>query len=131
MSVTALSLPLWAVGAYYDVRTRRVPDRLWLVLGGLGCVASAYHGTWPLALAGSVVLAAVGSVLFRAGGFGGADVKALAVLPWLVPVAWPWALVLALPIGGAAAVAVQRWQDTEAAPFLLWPLAAVVVAALA
>lgn len=130
MSLVAATLPLWGWAAYRDVRTRRAPDWLWLVLGGVGVAVSVVAGTWPIALAGSFALFGFGAWLFSAGGLGGADVKALAVLPWLAPWQWPTALVLALPAGMAVALGCQRWQGTDAAPMLVWPALAMAVALL-
>jgi preflagellin peptidase FlaK len=93
-----VAIPVLGWAAFSDVRTRRVPNRLWpplVVLGVLllGWDLLAYLP--PTALADRLFLVQVGvSVLFvvpfsylfwRLGGFGGADAKALITLALLLP----------------------------------------------
>ncbi len=93
-----LAVPLLGWAALRDVRTRRVPNWVWYVLGGLGAVLLAGDlarlapfGT-PFARLeliritlslGLIVPLAYG--FWRLGGFGGADAKALMALAVLFP----------------------------------------------
>jgi preflagellin peptidase FlaK len=93
-----LAVPLFGWAALRDVRTRRVPNRVWYVLGGLGIVLLAVDllrwypftgrfGTLRLIQVGVSVLfvAPLGYGFWRIGGFGGADAKALMALAVLFP----------------------------------------------
>ena len=104
-----LVVPVFAWAAYRDVRTRRLPNRLWPPLIALGLFALAWESWTRLPLAGVndrlflvqvaislFFVAPLGYLFWRIGGFGGADAKALislaVVFPtypayWL-PVAW-------------------------------------------
>jgi preflagellin peptidase FlaK len=93
-----LAVPAFAWAAWTDVEVRRVPNRLWppLAVLGLALLAlDAHHysqvggNTWRLFLIGTAL--SVGVVVplvygfWLLGGFGGADVKALATLSLLFP----------------------------------------------
>jgi preflagellin peptidase FlaK len=93
-----LAVPLLGWAALRDVRTRRVPNWVWYVLGGLGAVllvadllrAAPFTGRYArlelFRVAVSVGLVVPLSYLFwRIGGFGGADAKALMALAVLFP----------------------------------------------
>lgn len=94
-----LAVPVFAWAAYRDVRTRRVPNRTWMPLVAVGVVALAWDGVAILdatafsqrlfvvqtALSLGLV-APVGYVFWRLGGFGGADAKAVMTLALLYPV---------------------------------------------
>jgi len=91
-------LPVFAWAAWRDINTRRLPNRLWPPLVGLGLVLLAWEA-FQLApfgtLEGQLFLIQAGvSLLFIAplgyafwwiGGFGGADAKALITLAVLLP----------------------------------------------
>jgi preflagellin peptidase FlaK len=90
--------PVLGWAALSDIRTRRVPNRLWLPLAGLGVVLLIWDllaRLPPTTLDDRLFLVQVGvSVLFvvpfsylfwRLGGFGGADAKALIALALLLP----------------------------------------------
>ena len=94
-----LAVPAFAWAAWTDIQIRRVPNRLWPPLAALGLVLlalDAHHysqvggNTWRLFLIGTALSIGVVVPLVYAfwllGGFGGADVKALATLSVLFPV---------------------------------------------
>ena len=93
-SIVAINIAIAAImlayTSYLDVKTREVPDKVWLVFGGIGAVLQAYEilsgTTAPISLAVSLGLGtAVGMGLYFFGFYGGADGKALVVLSLLVP----------------------------------------------
>lgn len=83
-TVLALAaLTLLAVAAWYDVRTRRIPN--WAPLGiaalyPLYVVASPVAIAWPWALALAALLFLLGFLAFHFGIMGGGDVKLLSAL---------------------------------------------------
>lgn len=94
-----LVVPVLVWAAYRDVKTRRVPNRTWLPLGGLAVVLFVWEGVTSFAAGGpvwtffivgttiSLLIVAPASYLFwRFGAFGGADAKALIVLSLLFPI---------------------------------------------
>jgi preflagellin peptidase FlaK len=94
-----LAVPVFAWAAYRDVRTRRVPNRTWaplLVVGILALVWDAWLAAglstyeqqfFAIRVGLSVGLVApLGYVFWRLGGFGGADAKAVITLAVVVPV---------------------------------------------
>jgi preflagellin peptidase FlaK len=92
-----VAVPAFAWAAYRDVRTRRIPNRLWppLVAVGVFALALEFAGGLPPGFEGDVSLlriavsvglvAPLGYVFFRVGGFGGADAKAVIALAVLFP----------------------------------------------
>ncbi|MFC7325332.1 prepilin peptidase [Halorubrum rutilum] len=93
-----LAVPVFAWAALRDVRTRRLPNRIWPPLYALGALLLVWEtaAMWPLAgVEGRLFLVqAAISVLFVAplgyafwylGAFGGADAKALIALALLFP----------------------------------------------
>lgn len=93
-----LVVPGFAWAAYRDVRTRRVPNRLWPPLVAIGVIALVWEvwNTLPLAgLDGRLLLIRVGFAIgflvpfaflaYRMGAFGGADAKALMTLAVCFP----------------------------------------------
>lgn len=93
-----VAVPLFAWAAVRDIRTRRVPNRVWYVLGGLGIALLLVDlvGWYPFTTFGDrlhliqigvslVFVAPLGYVFWRLGGFGGADAKALMALAVLFP----------------------------------------------
>mgnify|MGYP006274838891 FL=1 len=97
--IRLLAVPVFGWAAYRDIETRRVPNRTWLPLVVAGVVALAWDG-WLMAdatafeqrrFAVQVVLsvglvAPLGYIFWRLGGFGGADAKAIMTLALLLPV---------------------------------------------
>ncbi|MFB6127841.1 MAG: prepilin peptidase [Halolamina sp.] len=93
-----VAVPAFAWAGYRDVRTRRVPNRLWPPLLAVGVLALALEvaAHWPLAGVGDrlflirlgaslLFVAPLGYLFWRLGAFGGADAKAVIVLAVLVP----------------------------------------------
>jgi preflagellin peptidase FlaK len=92
-----VAVPAFAWAAYRDVRTRRVPNRLWLPLAALGAVLLAWDAAVRLpfdpadrlfALRVAISLGFVvplSYAFWRIGGFGGADAKAFMTLAVLFP----------------------------------------------
>lgn len=120
MSVVAVGG--FGIAAGFDLRTRRVPNLLWVALGTYAvfttvtvsaAVASAYLGTAAL-------------VSYRVGEIGGADVKGLIVLPLLLPNHWFPATVIALGITALGFASGRRGE----VPFFVPLLAGVVLALL-
>lgn len=110
-----LAVPLFGWAAVRDVRTRRVPNWVWYVLGALGLVllAADLARWYPFAEAREMLhltqvgvslffVAPLGYFFWRVGGFGGADAKALMALAVLFPT-YPtyfppaWLVALGLP----------------------------------
>jgi preflagellin peptidase FlaK len=93
------AVPVFAWAAYRDVRTRRVPNRVWLPLLVVGILALLWDG-WLLLDASAVerrrfavwtvlslgFVAPLGYLFWRIGGFGGADAKAVITLAVVFPV---------------------------------------------
>jgi archaeal preflagellin peptidase FlaK len=76
--------------SYLDLKKREVPDKVWLIFGGIGVALQAYEvstGSTVLIqlLIGIGLGALVGMGLFFFGFYGGADGKALIILGLLVP----------------------------------------------
>ncbi|WP_323676228.1 prepilin peptidase [Halorubellus sp. PRR65] len=94
-----LVVPFFAWAAYTDVRTRRIPNRVWppLFVGGVvlfaltvqRALAAGYpyaSNALPAAVVSLGVVAPVAYLFWLFGGFGGADAKALLVLSLLFPI---------------------------------------------
>jgi len=76
--------------SYLDLKKREVPDKVWLIFGGIGIVLQVYEVTTGVTSLISLLIgvglgALVGMGLFFFGFYGGADGKALIVLGLLVP----------------------------------------------
>jgi preflagellin peptidase FlaK len=93
-----VAIPVLGWAALSDVRTRRVPNRAWLPLAGLGLVVLVWdllEHVPPAGVDDRLFLVHVGISLgfvvpfsymfWRVGGFGGADAKALMVIALLLP----------------------------------------------
>ena len=94
-----LVVPFFAWAAYTDVRTRRIPNRVWPPLFVAGVVLLALtvqrglapgypfaSNVLPAAVVSLGVVAPVAYLFWLFGGFGGADAKALLVLSLLFPI---------------------------------------------
>ncbi|MFC4359609.1 prepilin peptidase [Halobium salinum] len=132
-----LVVPVFAWAAWRDIRTRRLPNRLWapLVLLGLVALAGDLLVRLPLASPGDTlfllrVAISLGFVLplayvfWRLGAFGGADAKALMTLA----VVFPTFPTYALPVASAPTVPLQ---PTALGVFSMTILTNTVVVALA
>ena len=93
-----LAVPLFGWAAVRDVRTRRVPNWVWAVLGALGAALLLVDLVrwYPFADPATTLhltqvgvslffVAPLGYLFWRLGGFGGADAKALMALAVLYP----------------------------------------------
>lgn len=95
-----LAVPIFVWAAIRDVRTRRIPSVTWVPLVVLGLALLAWEG-WAALDAGGFeqqlfvtravvslgIVAPMGYLLWRLGGFGGADAKAVVTLAVLFPTA--------------------------------------------
>jgi prepilin peptidase CpaA len=144
-ALAAAAIGLLAGAAASDVASRRIPNRLTglLALVGLFRLAvdvAAGGGAAAAAcdLAIGLTVFAVGALLFRAGLFGGGDVKlAAGAALWLgAPGLWPFLVATAL-VGGALALvylgrlAAQAGGAASRRPSLPYGVAIAVGAALA
>ena len=69
-----------AAAALWDIRTRRIPNRLIVVGLGLGFLLAGMNGTWAAAFAGAGVAFGLGIIPFALRALGGGDVKAAIVV---------------------------------------------------
>jgi Flp pilus assembly protein protease CpaA len=81
-----------AVGAAYDLKTTEIPDRIFCMMLAVGLVIVALNSflslnIWPVLFSTAVglVLLAFGFLMYKAGQWGGADAKLLAVIGFLLP----------------------------------------------
>lgn len=91
------AVPLFAWAAYRDVRTRRIPNWIWLPLVTVGIVAlaldawtvftfSPYRSLFFVRVVVSLgLVASMGYVFWRLGGCGGADAKAIMSIALVFP----------------------------------------------
>ena len=129
-----LVVPVFAWAALRDVRTRRLPNRLWPPLYAFGALLLIWEtaAMWPLAgLAGTwfgvrvaislLFVAPLGYAFWYLGAFGGADAKALIAIAILFPTVPEYAVAgLSLPL-----------VDTQIGVFSLTALTNTVLIALA
>jgi archaeal preflagellin peptidase FlaK len=76
--------------SYLDLKTREVPDKVWLIFGAVGIILEVYEvATGETGLISLLIGVGLGSLvgmgLFFFGFYGGADGKALVILGLLVP----------------------------------------------
>lgn len=86
----SITLLFFAVGSYFDLKTREVPDKVWLLYAPLGIGLTVAHAlvepsTVVLSVASAVVAVVVGFGMFYFGLFGGADAKAIFCLGATIP----------------------------------------------
>ncbi|WP_248903585.1 A24 family peptidase [Halocatena marina] len=94
-----VTVPVFAWAAYQDVRTRRVPNCVWVPLVAVGLITLTLDGRSVIALSSPEiqslfflrvgvslgVVAPLGYAVWRLGGFGGADAKAIVTLAVVFP----------------------------------------------
>jgi Flp pilus assembly protein protease CpaA len=150
-------LVLFGMGAWSDLRSRSAPNSLWLTVGAAGVLALAAEavGAGASILIGLVPLVgtlwALSFASFNMGFIGGADAKAVMVLPIAFPrvpgatpqstifgtllqgseaVMWVW---IGTAVAGCAWVALDRLagRDGEGLPFLVPLFLGVITAFVA
>lgn len=78
--------------AYFDLKSREVDDKLWLIFGASGLALTAaetllgYSPNLPLYAASAALSGGVGFALYYLGFYGGADAKALLAAALLAPI---------------------------------------------
>ena len=102
---------LAAIGAGYDLRTRRVPNALTFGAAAAGFVFSLLQtgfGGLATSLLGCLIGLVIFLPFFALGGMGAGDVKLLAAFgAWLGPMGALWAAIYASLVGGALALVVS------------------------
>lgn len=73
-------------GSYYDIKTREIPDTVWVVMGVTGVGLRVVDHQWKLLLISLSAAVVLGLVLAVSQLFGGADIKALIAISLVVPV---------------------------------------------
>jgi prepilin peptidase CpaA len=112
-------LLVWVgVAAWWDVRTRRIPNQ-WVVVGLLlGLGVTSFQGMWIDALSGAGLALVLGFVPFALRALGAGDVKATIVVGLFVGPIGVLKVVLITAIGsGAYAVIwwyIQRYRPSKA-----------------
>lgn len=75
--------------AYFDLKTRRISDRVWIVFGLLACIIYIFdppaEEQLPLIAISIVFTSSLSVIAYKVGLFGGADVFALILISVLVP----------------------------------------------
>ncbi|WP_228369350.1 A24 family peptidase [Candidatus Nitrososphaera gargensis] len=95
-----------SIGAYYDLKTREVNDRLWMVFGAAGLVlypweyVSGATADVQMILVSVSLTAAIAVALYRYSFFGGADAKALMAISAIMPVYYSPSTFYVHPITG-------------------------------
>ena len=85
MIAEIVAVLLLGYGSYKDVKTREIPDYVWIVMGVCGILLRVADHQWKaLGLSVGVALL-LGLILAVSGLFGGADIKALVALSVLIP----------------------------------------------
>lgn len=85
MIAEGLAAVLLGYGSYRDIRTREIPDILWLIMGSCGVFFRMWDHQWKIMAISLGAALLLGLVLGVSGLFGGADVKAFAALSLLIP----------------------------------------------
>lgn len=126
-AIRLCSLAFWGYAAYSDYTTQRAPNWVWAGVASLGVLAFAAVPPTGADLAGAVggalALYPGAAYLYARGDLGGADVKALAV----IPLAYPSSVLAILAASAVAVVPAARALGTDPLPALV-PLAAGVAA---
>jgi preflagellin peptidase FlaK len=85
-----------AIASILDMKSREIPDKLWLIFGGLGAAIAAIElASLPAGAdrvpflahyaLGTALISAIGYAVYRAGLYGGADPKALVAMALILP----------------------------------------------
>lgn len=121
MISAVVAVAVFGAAAAFDMHDRRVPNVIWGV-GGLAFTVTTATVTSVFA---AVFLGLAAFAAWYRGEIGGADMKALTILPLGVPRLWPVAVVIG--VGGTALALRQR----EEVPLCVPLFAGVVLAFLA
>jgi len=90
LAATIVTIVFFGVGSYFDLKTREVDDRVWLMYGPIGLTLTVVRllvdpSTLFLTLVSIVITTVVSFGLFYFGLFGGADCKAIICLGLTMP----------------------------------------------
>lgn len=72
-------------GSFRDIKTREIPDTVWVVMGAAGVILRMQDHNWKLMGISVGVALLLGFILAVSSLFGGADIKAFAALSLLIP----------------------------------------------
>ena len=75
-----------AYGSYHDIKTREIPDTVWVVMGAIGVGLRIVDHQWKMLLISLGAALVLGLILAVSQLFGGADIKALIAVSLVVPV---------------------------------------------
>lgn len=79
------ALLAFGVAAVFDLRSRSVPNWLWILPLGLGIIVAMQSSMLLEAYLTATILGAIGFIGWREGALGGADVKGLVTLGVVLP----------------------------------------------
>lgn len=85
MIIELFTVVLMGYGSYKDVKTREVPDIVWVIMGGSGIILRVLDHQWKIMGISLGVALVLSVVLAVSGLFGGADIKAFLALSLLIP----------------------------------------------
>lgn len=84
-----------AIASILDIRSREIPDKVWLIFGGLGAILTTLEFLDTSASSGTTfsihyvigisLVSSIGYATYKTGLFGGADPKALAAIAIILP----------------------------------------------
>lgn len=114
-----VAIAAYAVAGVSDLRTRRVPNALWIALFAY----LLWSGVTTEGVLGAILLGTASFVAWWGGDMGGADVKGLALLPLAFPELWPVALLLGL----TAAIAWFELAERDELPLFVPLFLGIVV----
>jgi Flp pilus assembly protein protease CpaA len=72
-------------GSYKDIKTREIPDTLWVTMGVIGIALRIQDHQWKIMAISCGVAFLIGLILAVSGLFGGADIKVFLALSLLIP----------------------------------------------
>lgn len=90
LAAIAVTVFFFGLGSYFDLKTREVDDRVWLIYGPIGCALTALRllidpSVLMITLISIAITALASFGLFYFGLFGGADFKAIICLGLTLP----------------------------------------------